>query len=180
MPLLTTLAVVSLAALATTSSAAGYGTATLNLGDRAPAFKVGKWYKGEPISALKPGHVYVVEFWATRCGPCVAGIPHLSALAKRYAGKVDFVGVSVQQWPDGSPNDTPGLVKAFMKTSDGAAMKYHVAADTANGFMVKTWFDPAGFNEIPNAFVVNKSGRIAWMGSPHDLDSVLPRILRRG
>ena len=150
--------------------------AALYVGSKAPGFKVGKWYHGTPISALKTGHIYVVEFWATRCGPCVEGIPHLSALAKRYAGKVEFAAVSVQKWQDGSPNDTLNLVSAFMKTPTGKAMHYNVAADTSTGFMVKSWMAPAGFDAIPCSFVVDKTGRIAWMGSPHDLDPILAKI----
>ena len=160
------------------SSSANAQTKTLKVGDPAPGFHVGKWYKGEPIKSLSRGHAYVVEFWATRCGPCVAGIPHLSGLAKRYRGKLDVAAVSVLHWQDDSPNDTPALVKAFMKTADGKAMGYHVAQDTDNAYMVKNWLGAAGFEEIPCAFVVGKDGKIAWMGSPKDLDTVLARIIR--
>jgi thiol-disulfide isomerase/thioredoxin len=148
----------------------------LKVGDHAPQFRVGKWVKGSPISGLKQGHAYVVEFWATRCGPCVAGIPHLSGLAKKYKGKLDIAAVSVLHWQDGSPNDTPALVSDFMKTANGRAMAYHVAEDTSDGFMIKKWFAAAGFDGIPAAFVVNKNGRVAWMGSPLDLDPVLEKI----
>ncbi len=151
--------------------------ATMNVGDRAPAFHVGKWYRGTPVQSLQKGKVYVVEFWATRCHPCVAGIPHLSGLAQRYKGKVTFVAVSVLQWQDGSPNDTTDLVREFMKTSKGKAMHYNVAVDTKDGFMVKSWLGAGGFDYIPNAFVVDKNGRIAWKGDPGVLDQVLAKIV---
>ncbi len=38
----------------------------LSVGDPAPKFHVGKWYHGTPLKTLKRGHMYVVEFWATR------------------------------------------------------------------------------------------------------------------
>jgi hypothetical protein len=57
-------------------------------------------------------------------------------------------------------------------------MAYHVAEDTASGFMIKNWFAAAGFEGIPAAFVVSKNGRIAWMGSPLELDPVLAKLFR--
>lgn len=151
-------------------------TKTLNIGDPAPIFKVGKWYKGDPITGLKRGKVYVVEFWATRCPPCVAGIPHLSALAHHYKKTVTVTGISVQKWQDGSPNDDRRLVADFMKSANGQKMKYNVAVDTTEGGMVKSWLGAAGFDSIPCAFVVGKDGRIAYMGDPAGLDTILARI----
>ena len=60
---------------------------TLHIGDPAPPLGPGRWLKGEPVSAFEPGKVYVVEFWATWCGPCIAAIPHISDLQKQHAPK---------------------------------------------------------------------------------------------
>ena len=56
---------------------------------------VGKWLKGEPVSAFVGGRVYVVEFWATWCGPCKRAIPHLTGLQQKYRADVTVIGVSV-------------------------------------------------------------------------------------
>ena len=60
---------------------------TLNIGDKAPAINVETWVKGEPITGYESGRVYVVEFWATWCGPCIAQMPHLSQIARTYKDK---------------------------------------------------------------------------------------------
>lgn len=39
----------------------------LKPGDPAPALKIDKWVKGQPVEAFEKGKVYVVEFWATWC-----------------------------------------------------------------------------------------------------------------
>src|SRR5437588_12539911 len=57
---------------------------TLSVGDPAPKLQVKEFVKGDPVKELEKGKVYVVEFWATWCGPCRATIPHLTELAKEH------------------------------------------------------------------------------------------------
>jgi thiol-disulfide isomerase/thioredoxin len=69
---------------------------TLSVGDDAPALEISKWAKGEKVDRLEKDRTYVVEFWATWCGPCRTSIPHLTQLQKNYKDKgVQFIGVSV-------------------------------------------------------------------------------------
>jgi thiol-disulfide isomerase/thioredoxin len=145
----------------------------LNVGDPAPPVKVQKWVKGTPVEAPEKGKVYVFEFWATWCGPCKQAIPHLTELAKKYAGKVTFTGVDV--WEHG--DDIPKLVGAFVEQM-GDKMDYNVCIDDSAGTMAKTWLAAAGRNGIPCTFVVNGDGVVAWVGHPMvNLDETLEKIL---
>lgn len=61
-------------------AAPGAGTqpaVTLKAGDPAPPLKIEKWLKSGPIERFEKGKVYVLEFWATWCPPCIASMPHL-------------------------------------------------------------------------------------------------------
>lgn len=145
----------------------------LNIGDAAPPLYIGEWVKGEAIEDLNEGHVYVVEFWATWCRPCIAAMPHLSALASKYRDKATVIGVSV----DEDEGTTIGQIRDFVDRM-GVKMDYHVAVSDSNR-MVEEWLYAFGEkgNGIPRTFVVDKKGRVAWIGHPSGLDDVLPKIV---
>ncbi len=146
--------------------------AALTIGSTAPKLPVGAWVKGKPVS-LTDGKVHVVEFWATWCGPCKTTIPHLTEIAKKYAGKADVTGVSV--WERGA--DVPAKVKAFVKEM-GATMDYHVARDDAKGTIAASWMEAAGQGGIPTAFIVDQKGKVVWIGHPMDgLDETLGKVI---
>jgi thiol-disulfide isomerase/thioredoxin len=152
---------------------------SLGIGDGAPKMEVKEFVKGEPVKAFEPGKNYVVEFWATWCGPCRTSIPHLTELQKKHPD-VTFIGVSIWE------QDQAG-VKPFVEQM-GDKMNYRVAMDAVpeakdgdqkknlEGAMAKSWMRAAGRNGIPSAFIVNKDGKIAWMGHPMAMDEPLEKI----
>jgi thiol-disulfide isomerase/thioredoxin len=152
--------------LAVCGSSISFANALLP-GSPAPALSVQKWVKGKPVAKLDPNGTYVVEFWATWCGPCVDAIPHLTKLAKANP-KVTFIGVSI--WEDNSDQRVEKFVEKM-----GAKMDYNVAYGGNQGGMAKTWMEAAGRNGIPSSFIVHK-GRIAWMGHPMSIDQPLAEI----
>ena len=135
----------------------------LKIGDAAPEFKVTKWFKGEPVT-MDASKTYIVECWATWCGPCVAAFPHLSEIAKANKDKITVIGVNVWE------KKTPEEVQAFV-VSQGDKMSYNVAAD-GEGVIAKDWLKAAGQNGIPCAFVVHK-GKVNWIGHPASMKQEL-------
>jgi thiol-disulfide isomerase/thioredoxin len=136
---------------------------TLSVGDAAPELKASKWIKGDAIARLEPSQIYVVEFWATWCGPCRTSIPHLTELAHKFKGKVTFIGMDASE----SGTDAAAKEKTVAKFVQGMAdkMDYSVAMDSQDGFMSKKWMEAAGQNGIPAAFVVSQ-GKVVWIGHP--------------
>ena len=130
----------------------------LKAGDPAPKLETGKFVQGAEVKSLETGKVYVIEFWATWCGPCRASIPHLNELAKKNESKgLVVIGQNVFEQKESG-------VAPFVKKM-GAQMTYRVALDK-NGKMANNWMKAAGQNSIPCAFVVGKDGKIAWIGHP--------------
>jgi serine/threonine-protein kinase len=147
----------------------------LVVGDQAPKLDVKSFDKGEPIATLEHGKFYVVEFWATWCGPCRVSIPHLTELQKKHPD-VAFIGVSVWEHDQNA-------VKPFIDTM-GDQMAYRVAvdaipenADASDGIMATNWMKAAGQGGIPTAFIIDKGGRIAWIGHPMSMDEPLKNIV---
>jgi thiol-disulfide isomerase/thioredoxin len=155
------------AALIALSSAA-MAEGKLKIGDPAPPIKTAEWVQGEAVKELAKGTVYVVEFWATWCGPCVATIPHLDELHEELKDSgVVFIGQNCWE------RDL-AKVKPFV-TKMGEKMSYRVATDDTSseskGYMAVNWMQAAGQNGIPAAFVVGKDGKIAWIGHPGGLEA---------
>ncbi|RYG80057.1 redoxin domain-containing protein, partial [bacterium] len=123
-----------------------------------------------------PGKVYVVEFWATWCTPCKENIPHLTALAAKYGDAVSINGISIFESND--PTETAYLkkVETFVK-GQGDRMVYNVAVDGPKGEVGNDWMKAADEGGLPTSFIVGKDGRIAWIGHPKDLESVLTQVV---
>ncbi|MBC7835372.1 MAG: redoxin family protein [Phycisphaerales bacterium] len=137
---------------------------TLVIGDKAPALTVDTWVKGEPVTGFEKGKVYVVEFWATWCGPCIRSMPHISEMQRDLKDKgVTIIGTNI--WEREYNDETLPTIKKFVE-GQGEKMAYTVAYDGPSKTMDKTWMRAAGQNGIPSAFIVNKEGTIAWIGHP--------------
>lgn len=148
---------------------------TLRMGDPAPELKVA-WLKGTPVEGFDKDKVYVVEFWATWCGPCKAAMPHLSELAKQYNGKVTFIGVDV--WEKGfeskSYDSFMPMLKEFV-AGMGEKMAYNIAMDNNELYMANSWMKASGQGGIPATFLI-KEKKIIWIGHPMKLDKVLEEV----
>ena len=165
-----------LSGIAVTTHAQQDQSPFLNIGDPAPPLRVREWIKGSPVKKFEKGKVYVIEFWATWCRPCIASMPHLSALSRKYKDKVTVIAIDIYE-SKLRPTKSAKQVKAFVD-SMGNRMDYNVAAEDSN-FMVANWIEAAGEknNGIPRTFVVNSEGKLAWIGHPSKLDDVLSKIV---
>jgi thiol-disulfide isomerase/thioredoxin len=140
----------------------------LELGDKAPALQVSEWVKGEPVdlASAKQGDIYIIEFWATWCGPCIKNIPHLTDLQAKFKDKgVVVVGVS---------SEDSETVSEFVQ-QQGSKMAYTVAVDD-DDMTDEAYLKGLGVTGIPHAVVVN-DGKVAWNGHPDSMDHALELIM---
>jgi len=143
------------------------------IGTSAPALKLSHFARGEAITSFEPGHTYVVEMWATWCGPCIRAFPHVASLQEKYSDKLSVIGVNV--WEQSKGQERLDLVNEFV--AKHTEMKYTVAMEEGTA-MSDTWMKPAGQNGIPAAFIVDGAGKVAWIGHPMGMDEPLDAIIK--
>ena len=157
------------------------GEEKLTIGSKAPDLDISDWLSDRDgsmphVTKFENGKVYVVEFWATWCGPCIGMMPHLAETQKKYADGVQIVSVS---------DESVETVKKFLsrnvrgnkeKTYGELTSAYCLTTDP-DGSVQADYMLAAGQNGIPTAFIVGKSGHIEWIGHPVDMDAPLAMVV---
>lgn len=146
--------------------------AALKVGDPAPPVQATKWLQGAEVKEFAKGKVYVMEFWATWCGPCIVMMPHMGELQREYKDKgVTFIGFTRKD----DRGNTLEKVQALVEKR-GPKLGYTFAyADNAETY--DAWMKAAKQGGIPCCFVVDRAGKIAYIGHPMFLDVVLPKVV---
>jgi len=156
----------------------------LLVGAPAPPFAVERFLRGEPRS-LEKGRVYVIEFWTTWCGPCIAGMPHLTALQKEL-GPRGLTVIGVAPRPDEWGHDLAAIEALLARKGDeiGYAIALDAESGSKEGYQgvfrgktIESWMGAARVGAVPIAFVVDREGRIAAIVMPLEIDGVVRACL---
>ncbi|HEY3863573.1 MAG TPA: redoxin domain-containing protein [Verrucomicrobiae bacterium] len=145
----------------------------LKIGSPAPKWKTGSWIQGGPVNTFLPGRAYLVEFWAAWCEPCRISIPRLNEIYNRYKDR----GLTVigQDCWEHNQDDVAPFVKSM-----GDKMTFPLAREDKRGKMDRAWLQAAGRESVPTAFLIDTTGRIAWMGHPLALKELLIEAVLAG
>lgn len=96
------------------------GTNADVVGDPFPSVERERVSDGETASVLAYARPTVVNFWYTTCPPCRREMPTLGDAARRWAGRVDFVGIN--------PLDPRGKASEFLEQA-GADFETYLDPD---------------------------------------------------
>ena len=116
--------------------------------------------QGVPVTRWEKDKVYVFEFWATWCGPCLAAIPHLESMHRQITKEnlpAQLIGVNIRD------RVTPEKLKKFLERQN-TVPSYTIAVDT-DGRTDTQWIKPMKVIGIPFSVAV-KNGKIIWRGHP--------------
>lgn len=145
----------------------------LLVGSDAPALSIEKWVKGSPVASFEKGKIYMVEFWATWCGPCIRSMPHITELQKKYGEKgLTVIGVTTVD-----PRNTLEKVEK-MVADKGETIGYTVAWDSGTKTK-EAFFAAAEQQGIPCSFLVDADGKVAYIGHPMGIDKVLEDVVNK-
>jgi thiol-disulfide isomerase/thioredoxin len=118
--------------------------------------ELGTWVGKTPV---------LIEFWATWCPNCKELEPAMAQTAKKYAGKIKFVGIAV------SVNQSPERVKLY---AEKHALPLEVYFDTKGN--AADAYDAAATSYI---VVVNKAGTVVYtgLGGTQNLDAAVKKAI---
>jgi thiol-disulfide isomerase/thioredoxin len=106
----------------------------------------------------------LIEFWATWCENCKALEPALLAAQKKYAGRVQFVGVAV------SANQSPELVRRYIERHGLAGTQLY----DRKGASIDAYDVPATSFVV----VISKAGKVVYtgLGGDQNLESAIKKV----
>ena len=143
-----------------------------------PAFGIGsavseypkvQWVQGEPVTKFDKNKIYIVECWATWCGPCKAAIPHVNELYKKFGDRIVIIGQNI--WETNIKK-----VQDFVK-KEGDGMSYRIAYGGGQESDFSLKFMKAGkVDGIPQTFVI-QDNKVVWMPSPSELSEEALQLL---
>ena len=140
---------------------------TLFPGSTVPFPEVSHWIKGSAPSGFEPGKTYVVEFWATWCGPCRSSMPHISKVQEQYAGRVTVLGIS---------DEEESVVREFLDKPEWAEKTKYTLGTDPDASTKEQYMKPAQQRGIPCSFIV-KDGVVQWIGHPMSMDAPLEAVV---
>lgn len=120
------------------------------------------------IIATHKGKILFIDFWATTCGPCVAGIKRMKETRKEYKDNKDFEFVFIT-------DESLSPLEPYNKFVVEQELEniYRLASDDYN--YLRQLFK---FNGIPRYVVIDKKGEVINDNFPmHNFNSLLNGIL---
>lgn len=128
----------------------------------APEISFAEWIDQKPVKlADLRGHVVLLDFWATWCGPCHITFPTLKSLHEKYKdkgltvlGATRYYGTS-SRLPEMSPKEELAYLRRF-KRAQRLPYGFAVANDDANDINY-------GVSSIPTAVLIDHRGTVRYI-----------------
>ncbi|MCA9608878.1 MAG: TlpA family protein disulfide reductase [Myxococcales bacterium] len=137
------------------------------VGREAPALALPP-VEGEPVElASLRGHVVLLDFWASWCGPCRMSIPALNEVHARYGDRIQMYGVNVDHGLDAA-----GVVRAHRSFGATFPSLRDVRGEAQTAFEVQS---------IPTLVLIDRAGVIRYVGrgvpDPDDVGDAIDDLL---
>lgn len=134
----------------------------VQIGEKVPAFKVDLVDEEAAVFSFdgSSGKAVLIDFWASWCSPCIAGMPHLEALKKKFDGKLDVITASEEKYD---------RIRRFQEAKP---YEFLFARDTGS---LRALFP---YQVIPHSVLIAPDGRLMAITSPeHITEEVIEEVL---
>ena len=138
----------------------------LSLSKMAPAFEVTALDGTKFNLDNMQGHVVLIDFWATWCGPCNEELPHVKKIAKEFAAQpLTIISIS---W-----DKDEAKWKEFINQHEMTWLQYRDADHKLS--------ERFGVNAIPHYFTIDSDGILTaeMLGSGSDVEGKIRKLLKR-
>jgi len=115
------------------------------------------------VSQYKEGQAYIIEQFATWCGPCRKMAPHMAELTKKYPN-IFIVSVS---------DETEEEVKPFMAETPSTKL-YNLALDS-HGVAAKL-SEEYQVQSIPHCYLFDANKKFVWHGHPASVEGEILKM----
>lgn len=135
------------------------------IGKPAPDVRLDLLGGGKFTLANHKGHVVVLDFWASWCGPCMQAMPEVDALVAEFADQgVELIAVNLQE-------DRAAVSSALERLDIDPAVALDVDGALAEHYQVTA---------IPQTVVIDAEGKVArlFVGAAPDLPNELRATLQ--
>ena len=116
--------------------------------------KISEMVQYSKFAKSEENALYLVDFWATWCAPCIHVKKYLGSLQQQYPDNFYIVSLS---------EENPEKVKRFLS-------KHHSKLAVALDYDGET-FRKNAIRSLPHAMLLNANGNVIWEGHPADFKS---------
>jgi thiol-disulfide isomerase/thioredoxin len=110
--------------------------------------------------------VWVVDFWASWCGPCIQAVPHMKDLHSTWESKgVRFISIS---WDSNPAKWQSAMMRLQMPWQ-------HIIVPKGKEAYLEETFPHRG---IPTAFVIRRDGKVKKVNDVYALDKAIGKAVK--
>lgn len=131
-------------------------TNPIKIGDVVPAFDLNNLLnapqKSIHSSSFK-NKIFILEFWATWCGPCIPAMDHLNNLQKKFPEQLQVIAIT---------SESRSRIEKYLMNKP--ELQIWIGLDDKKQLPGKF-----NFRIIPHTIVIDKTGKIAAITSPENI-----------
>ena len=121
---------------------------------------------GRKIDLAKmKGQVVLIDFWATWCGPCIAGLPELKEVYAKWQPKgFEILGISL--------DDDEEALATMVKEKDMPWPQFFDRENASNRYA-----EQYGITGIPTLWLIDKQGNLRYLNARQNMEAKVAKLM---